>query len=335
MRLLVLGGTMFLGRAVAEHALAGGHAVTLFHRGHTNAGLFPAAEHRLGDRDGGLAALDGATWDAVVDTSGYVPRLVRDSARRLASRTGTYLFVSSISAYDGLPLTGADEDHPLRALDDPAVEEVRGDTYGGLKVACERAARSALGDRAGVIRPGLIVGPHDSTDRFSYWPRRMARGGEVLAPGPPDARVQLIDARDLAQWIVRLAERGVTGTFNAIGPATPLTMGGMLEACREAAGTPAAITWVDEAFLLEQNVEPWSELPLWTPGDGQGHARVSNARALAAGLTFRPLVQTARDTLAWDLATPAEGRVRRSILLGPPPLTAERERELLAQWKGR
>jgi len=335
MRLLVLGGTVFLGRAVAEAALAGGHHVTLFHRGVTNAGLFPEAEHRRGDRDGGLAALDHGTWDAVLDTSGYVPRVVGDSARLLADRASTYVFVSSISAYADIAEPGATEDHPLRVLADLAVEQVGGETYGGLKAACEQAVRSALGERATIVRPGLIVGPFDPTDRFPYWPRRFARGGEVLAPGTPDAHVQVIDARDLAAWMLHLAQAGIHGTFNAVGPAGPMTMAGMLEACRAAAGTDATLTWVEDEFLVARDVQPWSELPMWLPAQHGAHARVSNARALAAGLAFRPTVETARDTLAWDVATPAEARTPRSILLGKPPLAATREAELLAEWKAR
>lgn len=329
MKLLVLGGTKFLGRHFVAAALARGHAVTLFHRGRTNPDLFPEAEHVLGDRDGGLGALAGRTWDAVLDPSGYVPRVVRASAAALAGRTGRYAFVSSISAYAAPLAPGADESAPLATLADPAVEEITGETYGGLKAACEREVARAFGEQALVVRPGLIVGPHDSTDRFPYWPRRLARGGEVLAPGRREQPVQVIDGRDLAEWLLAMLEQDRGGTYNAAGPAAPVTLGTLLEQLALAVGSTGSLTWVDEAFLLARGVQPWTELPLWLPADEAGLDEVSVQRAIAAGLTFRPLAVTARDTLDWDLARPDEARANS------PVLTPAREAELLAAWRAR
>jgi 2'-hydroxyisoflavone reductase len=329
MKLLVLGGTRFLGRHFVAAALARGHTLTLLHRGRTGAGLHPEAEHLLADRDGGLGVLAGRRWDAVLDTSGYLPRVVRASAGALAGRAGLYAFVSSISAYAS-PLTpGADESAPLATLADPATEAITGETYGGLKAACEREAARAFGERTLIVRPGLIVGPHDSTDRFPYWPRRLARGGEVLAPGAPAQPVQIIDARDLAAWLLALIERGTGGTFNATGPETPQTFLGLLERAAAALEVPARLTWVDESFLLERGVQPWTELPLWVPREEAGMDEVGIGRARDAGLAFRPLAETVRDTLAWDLARPDEVRA------SSPALRAEREAELLAAWHAR
>lgn len=329
MKLLVIGGTRFLGRAFVQAAIERGHALTLFNRGRTSPGLFPGVERVAGDRDGGLGALAGRTWDAVLDPSGYFPRVVGASAAALAGRTGFYAFVSSISAYASPMVAGADESAPLATLADPAVEEITGETYGGLKAACEREVASVFGERSLVVRPGLIVGPHDSTDRFPYWPRRLARGGEVLAPGDPAQPVQVIDARDLAAWMLAMIERGAGGTYNATGPAEPMTFGDVIERARLALEAVATVTWVEGAFLLERGVQPWTELPLWVPPEDAGLDEVSIQRAIAAGLTFRPLAETVRDTLAWDLARPDEARE------GSPALRPEREIELLREWHAR
>jgi 2'-hydroxyisoflavone reductase len=326
MRILVLGGTRFLGRSFVEAALAAGHVLTLFHRGQTNAGLFPELERVLGDRDGGLGGLNGRTWDAVVDPSGYLPRVVGASARALAGATPRYLFISSISVYAEPYPDRLDEDAPLATLADPTVETITGERYGGLKAACERAVFEVYGERALILRPGLIVGPHDTTDRFPYWPRRMARGGEVLAPGDPSAPTQFVDVRDLAAWMLLLLERGASGTFNATGPATPLTMGECLSRIASAVGGDARLTWVSEAFLREQGVQPWMEMPLWLHASDQAIDRVDIRRALAAGLAFRPLEDTSRDTLAWE-RTLAPGTRPAS-----PALKPERESEVLAAW---
>jgi 2'-hydroxyisoflavone reductase len=326
MRILVLGGTRFLGRAFVDAARGRDHALTLFNRGRTNPELHPGVERLTGDRDGGLAALAGRSWDAVMDPSGFFPRLVAASAQALAGSATRYLFVSSISVYAEPIPRGVDETGRLATLADPTVEDVGGGTYGGLKALCEARVREAFGARALIVRPGLIVGPHDTTDRFPYWPRRMARGGEVLAPGSPDAPTQFIDVRDLAAWMVGLLERGVAGTFNATGPATPLTLGECLERIRAAVGGDATLTWVSEAFLKAEGVEPWLQLPLWVHGADQAFETTSIARALAEGLAFRPLEETARDTLAW------ERTLVRDTRPPSPALTPEREAALLAAW---
>jgi 2'-hydroxyisoflavone reductase len=331
-RLLILGGTHFLGRHAAEEALRRGHAVTLFNRGRSDPALFPEAERLTGDRDGDLAALRDREFDAVLDTSGYVPRVVAQSAELLRGAAGRYLFVSSESVYATSRLDGVvDEDGRLH--DPPAedVEEVM-EHYGGLKVACERVVEKAFGSDAVVVRPGLIVGPHDPTNRFTYWVRRMheaADGEPVLAPATPDRQVQFIDARDLAAWMVDLLEGGPAGVYNADGPAEPITMGGALAACAAAAGTTPRVEWVDEAFLLERKVEPWMGLPLWIPEDDpEGLAVFDNRRAIAVGLSFRPVVETAADTLAWELAR-APGPLG-DLWAGIP---REQERELLEAWR--
>lgn len=328
-RLLILGGTGFLGPALVEAALARGQAVTLFNRGRTRPELFPDVEKLRGDRDGKLDALRGRTWDAVIDTSGYVPRIVTMSARLLAPNVARYVFVSSISVYGDGVRAGADEDAPVQPLADPNTEDVRAH-YGALKAACERAAEAAMPGGVLAVRPGLIVGPGDPTDRFTYWPVRLDRGGEVLAPGDGTDPVQLVDVRDLAAWIVACTERLEKGTFNAVGPAERLLWRPMLESCRAALGSAATLTWVPRAFLEEQKVTPWRDLPAWVPASQSGLAALSNARAVARGLLFRPAAETAKDTLAGWKAEPAERRAK--LRAG---LSDEQERAALAAWKAR
>jgi 2'-hydroxyisoflavone reductase len=322
-----------VGRAFVEAALARGHVLTLFNRGRTNPELHAGVERLTGDRapaqggPGGLGALAGRTWDAVVDPSGFFPRVVAASAQALAGSVSRYLFVSSISVYAEPMPRGADETAPVARLADPSVEDIGNGNYGGLKALCEERVRDAFAGRALVVRPGLIVGPHDTTDRFPYWTRRLARGGEVLAPGSPDAPVQLIDVRDLAEWMVRLLEHGAGGTFNATGPDSPLTLGACLERIAAAVGGNAKLTWVSDTFLDAQKVEPWMQMPLWLHAADLPMMTASIARALAEGLTFRPLEDTARDTLAWERSLPPGARPPS------PALTPEREVELLAEWK--
>jgi 2'-hydroxyisoflavone reductase len=333
MKLLILGGTKFLGRHLVDAALAGGHEVTLFNRGRNNPDLYPEVEKLRGDRDGGLDALGGRRWDAVVDTSGYVPRVVRASAELLAESVGMYVFISSMSVYADFRQPN-DEDSPVGTLEDESVEEITGESYGPLKALCERAVESALPGRALHVRAGLIVGPFDPTPRFPYWTARVARGGEVLAPAPRERQVQLIDARDLSEWILRMIAQKRAGVFNASGPDYKLTMQGFLEACRDASGSDARFTWVGEQFLLDAGVEAWSELPLWLPESSETHRYflASNCeKAFAAGLAFRPLVETARDTLAWQkLGTPAP--VKDGVQIADVSMKPERERELLKAW---
>lgn len=313
MRLLVLGGTKFLGRAVVEAASA--HDVTLFNRGVTSPGLFPEAEHLQGDLTGDLDALKGREWDAVVDLD--PTQLPRHTRRRVeALGVGHYVFVSTISVYADAskPL---DESSPVLEPPDPEPEEFDPEQYGGLKVGSERVVQEVLGDRAAIVRPGLIVGPHDPSDRFTYWPRRLAEPGPVLAPGAPDRPVQLVDARDLGAFLVLAAERRLAGVYNGTGPAEPLTLGETLG--RISPG--AELVWVADQTLLDAGVGPWMELPLWLPGDEYaGLMRADVSRAVAAGLTFRPLEETARDTLAWS----------REAVEQRPTLTREKEREILA-----
>jgi 2'-hydroxyisoflavone reductase len=321
MRLLVLGGTKFLGRGVVDAALGAGHEVTLFNRGVTHPELYPEAEKLHGDLDGDLAALAGRGWDAAIDLDPTTqPRRVRAYTELLAGEVGHFTFVSTISVYAD-PSRSLTEGSPVHEPPDPEPESFQEDLYGGLKVGSERAVRASFGRRAAIVRPGLIVGPHDPTDRFTYWPRRLAAGGDVLAPGDPAAPVQLIDARDLGAWLVRVAERRPSGVYNATGPAEPLTLGELLDRVSTAVGGGARLVWTDEQRILDAGVQPWSELPLWVPGeDWSGMLRADIGRALAAGLTFRPLEDTARDTLAWSLEA---GEQR-------PTLTREKEREILA-----
>jgi 2'-hydroxyisoflavone reductase len=327
--ILILGGTSFLGPALVDSARARGHAVTLFNRGRTNPGLFPEVEKLQGDRDGRLDALRGRKWDVAIDTSGYLPRVVRMSAELLAPAVTTYVFVSSISVYDDAIPPGSDEGAKVQALADPASEDVRKD-YGALKAASERAAEAAMPGRVLVVRPGLIVGPGDPTDRFTYWPVRLARGGSVLAPGDGSDPVQVIDVRDLASWMISMAERGETGVYNAVGPARRTGTREFLEAIRDGVGSEAALAWVPWPFLEKAGVQPWSDLPAWIPvaGGEAGTSQVSVARAAGKGLRFRPLADTARDTLAWWKGLP-EAR-RRKLRAG---LSPEREAEVLASWK--
>jgi 2'-hydroxyisoflavone reductase len=328
LRLLVLGGTAFLGRHLVEAALAGGHEVTLFNRGLTNPGLFPGVERLTGDRDGGLEPLRGRRWDAVVDTSGYVPRVVRQSAELLRDAAGAYAFVSTGSVY---PLASLDksEGADVLRLEDPATEDVDAH-YGGLKALCEEVVAERFGERALVVRSGLIVGPHDPTGRFTYWALRVARRGEVLGPGVPEREVQFIDARDQVGWILDMVEAGRGGTFNVTGPGRPLTFGELLTRCA------APVTWVSDDFLREERVRPYSELPLWVP-PSDGSLNMPIDRALAAGLRHRDLDATIADTRAWaesldgdPVEVDAGGRVRR-----PATLAADREAELLERWHAR
>ncbi|HEX7316619.1 MAG TPA: NAD-dependent epimerase/dehydratase family protein [Pyrinomonadaceae bacterium] len=346
MKILILGGTKFLGRYVVEGARARGHEVTLFNRGQLNAELFPEVEKLRGDRDGGLDALKGRRWDAVVDTSGYSPRVVRDSARLLADAAEHYTFVSSQSVYKDTSVPGVAEDYPVGTITDEQLREAEalqqselttapffGERYGPLKALCERAAEEEMPGRVLHVRAGLIVGPHDYSDRFTYWPRRVAEGGEVLAPGDPERQVQFIDARDLAGWILDVAEARKTGTFNATGPDYKLTMGRVLDVCRGATGSDARFVWVDEQFLLDAEVGPWMEMPLWVEQAGDDNVNrhfmeVSTEKAVAAGLKFRPLSETVRDTLEWDLSRPADTQRRAG-------LASEKERQVLDAWRER
>ncbi len=331
--ILVLGGTKFLGPALVELARSRGHTVTLFNRGRTNPGLFPDVEKLQGDRDPGkgegLKALEGRKWDAVVDTSGYVPRIVKASAELLAPNVGHYTFVSSISVYADLEKYDIAETAPVATVEDPSTEEVS-KHYGALKALCEQAAEAAMPGRVLNVRPGLIVGPDDPTDRFTYWPVRVSRGGEVLSPGDGEDPIQVTDVRDLAAFIILNVERRTAGVFNATGPKQPVPMRELLEKSRAVTGSDARLTWVDAAFLERHEVQPWQHMPAWIPRSGEaerGVGRVSVQKALAAGLTFRSMEDTLRDTVAWFKTLPPERQAKLGAGISP-----EREKEVLAAW---
>jgi 2'-hydroxyisoflavone reductase len=333
MKLLVFGGTQFVGRHLVRTALDRGHQVTLFNRGRTNPGLFPEAERILGDRRDDLSKLDGGRWDAVLDVNGYVPRVVRAAAEKLRGAAGFYAFISTVSVYADKEIRGLHESSPLAAPkpEEEGGEEITPGSYGWLKAGCERAVEEAWPDRSSIVRPGLVVGPYDPTGRFPYWPWRVAQGGEVLAPAVPDQPLQLVDGRDLAEWTIRSIEEERAGPFTATGPDRSLTLGELLDVCREVSGSGARITWVDEDFLLERGVEPFRGLPLWIPGsEADGFYGFDNRKAVAAGLTFRPLAETVRDTFAW--LSEAGGDIPARPGEKAAHLTLEREAELLQEW---
>jgi 2'-hydroxyisoflavone reductase len=326
MKILILGGTIFLGRALVDAALARGHEVTLFNRGQHHAELYPQVEKLRGDRDGGLSVLEGRRWDAAIDTSGYFPRLVRASAEMLKGTVDQYTFISTLSVFADFKTPHMDESAPVGKIADQSIEQITGESYGPLKALCEQAAEEAMPGRVLTIRPGLIVGPHDPSDRFTYWPVRIAQGGEVLAPGRPDSPVQIIDVRDLAEWNIHMVEARRTGLYNATGPNYVLTMHKILHESRSASGSDARFTWVSEKFLKAQGATPWTEVTLWIPEeDGGGFATINVDKAIREGLTFRPLVDTIRDTLAWNAARTA-GTERKN---GIKP---EREQAWLTAW---
>ncbi len=322
MKLLLLGGPRFLGRAVTDAALARGHDLTFFNRGRTSPALYPEVEQLEGDRSGDLAALRGREWDVVVDTSGYVPGVVRASVEVLAGAE-LYCFVSSISVYADFSKP-MDESTPVAELGDDPVDRLTADfsNYGALKALCEMVVRDQFGERALVVRPGLIVGPHDPTGRFTYWPHRVARGGEILAPGPADRRAQFVDVRDLGEWMLDLCEERRSGTFNAANRA--VRWNELLETCLRVSGADARITWVSDEFLLEQGVGQWMELPLWLADPEMAAADDAIVdRAITAGLRFRPLDDTVLGTLEDASTTDGAG------------LAPEREAALLAAWHER
>jgi 2'-hydroxyisoflavone reductase len=338
LKILVLGGTRFLGPHVAEYALARGHIVTFFNRGRTNPGVLPQVERIQGDRNGQLDGLKGRSWDAVIDTSGYVPRHVRLSAELLRSQVPHYVFISTVSVYASFAAAN-DETSPVGKLEDETVEKVDGATYGPLKALCESAAAAVYGaERTTVIRPGLIVGPDDNTDRFTYWPARAARGGLMAAPNSPKDPVQVIDVRDLAEFTVHAVERSTAGVFNALSPPGRFSIGDVVDesivAAREIAKPTVApeAVWIPADFLAQQKVAPWSDMPVWAPSVGEeaGFALVSADRALQAGMTIRPMADTVAATMRWHLRRPEAERLTLKAGLSP-----EREAELLAAWQAR
>ena len=341
LKILILGGTGFTGPFQVRYALSRGHAVTVFNRGKTHPGELPkAAEQLLGDRNGQLDALKGRKWDVVIDNPTTLPVWVRDAAQILQGNVDRYVFISTISVYSDYSKPGMDENGPLAKYQGAdAMKETqatltasRYGLYGPLKVLSEKEAEKWFHGKALVIRPGLIVGPGDETDRFTYWPVRVARGGEVLAPGDGNDPVQFIDARDLAEWTIRMVEQGNVGTYNATGPKQTLTMGKMLDAIKQATKSDARFTWADADFLAAQKVSPWGDMPVWVPGrgDSAGFATVSNARALSKGLTFRSIGDTTQATLEWFRKQPAERQAKLKS-----GVTAEREAAVLAAWHAR
>jgi nucleoside-diphosphate-sugar epimerase len=338
MKLLVLGGTRFLGRYLVTAALARGHEVTLFNRG--NYATEGTVESIQGDRHTDLDKLKGHRWDAVIDTSGHLPRAVRAAAEVLSDSVDCYVFISSQNAYANVSVPGIEESYPRATLTaeqlaranaiDTSGQPNYAELYGGLKALCEQAVEEVMPDRALILRPGLIVGPHDYSDRFTYWVVRIAQGGEVLAPGPPDRFVQLIDVRDLAEWTVRMIEQSSTGAYNAHGQPAKFTMHDVLEECRRASDSDASLTWVSEDFLLKEQVAAWSSLPLWLPEKAAPHLKgfmfVSPAKAIAAGLTFRPLSETVKDTLIWYQTNPPKEPLKAG-------LDRDKESALLYKWR--
>ncbi|MCZ0936179.1 MAG: NAD-dependent epimerase/dehydratase family protein [Gemmatimonadetes bacterium] len=330
LRILILGGTRFIGPHQVKYALDRGHEVSIFTRGQTEPPFyhdyFERVEHLVGDRNDDLAALEGREWDAVIDNSASYPRWVAMTTELLRDQVDRYLFVSSISAYADFAAVGIDEDYPVAQLSAPDIEDMR--EYGAMKAQCEQNTRDAFGENAIIVRPGLIVGPGDNTDRWTYWPVRVDRGGEVLAPNTPADPVQNVDARDLSEWIVRLVEGpGNGGTYNATGEVQPF--GDMLEEIRGALASDATFTWVSTEFMQEHNVVPWGHMTNWTPPEGPtvGMNQVSVAAAVQAGLTFRPLADTARDTVEWWNSLPEDRRAEPRA-----GLPAELEAEVLAAW---
>ncbi|MCC6243608.1 MAG: epimerase [Gemmatimonadaceae bacterium] len=329
MRILILGGTGFIGPYQVQYALDRKHTVTLFNRGKTNSTLFPKVPRLIGDRNvaGGHDALKKGTWDVVIDNPTSNPQWVRGAGEALKGRAGQYIFVSTISVFsdNSKPV---DENGPLNPPSDIDAP-YNAQAYGSNKVRCEQEAKNQFGDNVTVVRPGLIVGPGDLSDRFSYWPVRIDKGGEILAPGTPDDPVQYVDAKDLSSWIVRLGEARTMGTFNATGPKTPTTIAEMLYGIKAVTTSDARFTWVPADFLSEKQVRPWSDMPVWVPGTGRtaGFARVICQKAYDAGLTFRPLADTAKDTLTWYHSRPAAEQEKARAGLAP-----DKEKAVLAAW---
>jgi 2'-hydroxyisoflavone reductase len=328
LKILILGGTGFIGPHQVEYARKRGHSLTLFNRGKTHPGLFPGVETLEGDRDGKLDALKGRQWDAVIDNSGYVPRHVRDSAALLKEHVGRYLFVSTLSVFADFSQKGLDENGALAELKEPGSEDSR-KYYGPLKALCEKEVMTAFGARGTVVRPGLIVGPGDTTDRFTYWPVRIDQGGEILSPGNPTDPVLIIDARDLCAWCVQAVEQDIGGIYNAVGPSSQLSIAEMLYGIRSVTTTETTFTWVPAEFLEAQGVRPWADMPAWFPPKGAmaGFGYFNRDKAIAKGLTFRPLADTAKDTLDWFKSLPAERRAK--LLTGIAP---DKEQAVLAAW---
>ena len=346
MKLLILGGTRFVGRHLVTAALARGHEITLFNRGQQRGNhpttAFTSVETIYGDRNSDLAKLQGRRWDAVVDTCGYLPRTVRASAEILSHSVDVYVFISSLSVYADVSVCDIDETAPVATLTSEQLDQANaidssgqasavtyGKMYGGLKALCEQAAEEGLPNRVLIIRPGLIVGPFDYTDRFTYWVQRIARGGEVLAPGRPARNVQFIDVRDLAEWTVRMIELKQTGVYNANSLPGSLTMESVLEECKTVSASNASLTWVSEDFLMQEKVAPWSEMPLWMSEEAAPHLKgfmfINGDKAVGAGLSSRHLNDTIKDTLTWWETIRLDEELKAGI-------DTDKEQRLLLKW---
>ncbi len=325
MNLLILGGTAFLGRHLVEIALERGDTITLFNRGRTNPDMFPQIETIYGDRKLSLAPLADRTWDVVIDTSGYHPKEVRAATEFLAPNIGRFVFISTISVYSDFSAPNPDEGASVSRLEHPDSAEVSNETYGPLKTHCEDIVQEIYGSRSLIIRPGLIVGPNDPTDRFTYWPVRAKRGGEILAPEDPSVPVQYIDVHDLAAWIREAADAQLEGIYNTTGPATSQPLGELLESCRRVADVESTLTWVSAEFIAANQITPFLELPLWIPPAMPGLLTVDCSRAIAAGLTFRSFDETIQATLDWHATRPVDYQLKAG-------LSSDRETELLVAW---
>lgn len=328
MKILIIGGTRFLGRHLVNAARVRGHTITLFNRGQSNPNIFLQVDKIQGDREKDLDLLTDEYWDVVIDTCGYFPRIVRMSAEALKGKVENYVFISSISVYADFSKIGINESDPVGKIEDETMEEITGESYGPLKALCEKAVQDVFGIDSLLIRPGLIVGPHDPTDRFTYWPVRVARGGDVLAPDRPDVLTQIIDVRDLSKFIIELIEQNVSGVFNATGPDYNLSFGRLLDTCKLIGNSDAKFKWAPPEFLNENNVAAWSDMPAWLPDSGEdaGFARVDISKALNAGLKFHSLEETVHDTLEWANSRPQEHEWKAG-------LKPEREKELLETLK--
>ncbi len=325
MNILILGGTVFLGIQLVHSAQKRNHNVTLFNRGKRNPDIFHDVEKLIGDRNGDLSALKGRTFDAIIDTSGHLPGSVRKSAEILKD-SGHYTFISSISAYKDFSKNGMTEESETGVLTDGNTEVMTMENYGPLKVLCENAVSEVFEERALNIRPGLIVGENDWSDRFTYWIHRINEGGKVLVPESKNYHTQFIDVKDLADWIIKMSEEKKSGLYNATGPDTPLTMEELMKACQKVAETESELVWIDEKFILDENVAPWTELPLWVPKEEQGVNNVDISKAIKDGLKFRPLEETLRDTLKFDQS-------RKDYIL-KTGLKTDREAEIIKKWEG-
>jgi 2'-hydroxyisoflavone reductase len=332
LRVLILGGTGFIGPHFVDVLTAAGHRISLFNRGKRDPAVKPGIEQLLGDRNGPVDALKGHDWDVVIDNSGYKPRQVRLSGETLKGHVGHYVFISSISVYADFKTPGMDEDYKLATLEDPNTETIDDKTYGGLKVLCEQAVQQMYGQHSTIIRPTYIAGPGDHTDRFTYWPWRVAKGGEMLAPGTPNDPFQFIDVRDLADFVKLCVEKRIPGVYNTCNTPRSVTMGSLLDASKKVTGANPTITWASPQFLIDNTVygekAEGNYLPIWAPtvGEEAGSQLVSNARAVGKGLKFRSLETTIADTLAWANARPPEKNEK--LRAG---LSSEQEKALLAK----